>query len=408
MDKMAVVGAGAMGGGIAYLFSSAGWSVLIKDVDPRQLDLAREHIERLYRRRVERGQLDEATMQERLAHIVYTLQDEGFSDVDLVVEAVPEQMAIKQRVLSQLDRICKPDTILASNTSSLSIGEMGRAAGRPRRMIGMHFFNPAHVMKLVEVIPGAETEAAVVQAVVQLAVELGKTPVVVRDAPGFLVNRLLLPYLNEAVVCLQERAALPAEIDAAMGRDGFGWPMGPFMLMDMLGLDVCHHIMAYLEAHYGPRLQEAALLKAMYEAGRLGQKNGQGFYDHPDYQPAPAVDDLIARLSAGSQVTHPGSAFSPDRLMDLLLNEAVLCVAEKVAGVEDIDTACMAGLGMAVRIDGTPRPMGPLAYAEQVGLDVVLARLRQKEQAYGRRFRPAPLLEVKVGRGETGFGKDAS
>ncbi len=401
VQKTAVVGAGAMGGGIAYVLSSTRLPVLIKDIDRGQLDLARAHLEQIYRRRVERGQVGEGEMQEKLALVSYTLDYAGFEDTDLVIEAVPENMRIKAAVFRELDAVCPPHAILSSNTSALSITEMGQASGRPERTVGMHFFNPAHVMKLVEVIPGAGTARGVVTEIVELARMLGKTPVVVRECPGFLVNRLLMPYLNEAVICLQEGVA-QTEIDAAMGREGFGWPMGPFALMDMLGIDVCHHILAYLDEQYGARMVEAALLKRVFEMGRLGQKNEAGFYDYPGAVESPQVAEAIAGLPEG-QVEHPGSTFSVERVMAALLNEAFLCVEEGIATVEDIDTACIAGLGMSVRQGEVSIRVGPLEYADSVGLDVVLDQMERFEQTLGRRFRPAQVLVDKVRAGDLGL-----
>jgi 3-hydroxyacyl-CoA dehydrogenase/enoyl-CoA hydratase/3-hydroxybutyryl-CoA epimerase len=402
IQRTAVVGAGTMGGGIAYVLSVAGLPVLIKDIERGQLDLARDHLEQIYRRRVERGRIGQDVMEEKLALVEYTLDYAGFEDVDLAIEAVPEDMRIKRAVLAELDNVCKPDAIFASNTSALSISEMGEASGRPHRMVGLHFFNPAHVMKLVEVIPGRGTDPAIVDVVVRLAESLGKTPVVVRECPGFLVNRLLMPYLNEAVCCLQEGAATCAEIDAAMGREGFGWPMGPFALMDMLGLDVCHHILAYLDAQFGERLQEAELLEALNDAGRLGAKSGGGFYDYPDRGHSVEVDALVQSLQASGQVSHVASSFSPERLMAVLLNEAFLCVEEEIATVDDIDVACIAGLGMAVRLEDGPVGIGPLEYADHVGLDVLFAQMQCLESEFGPRFSPAPILRRKVEAGQVG------
>jgi len=211
-----------------------------------------------------------------------------------------------------------------------------------------------------------------------------------------------MPYLNEAVCCLQEGAATAAEIDARMGREGFGWPMGPFALMDMLGLDVCHHILAHLDAQFGERMQEAALLRALYKAGRLGAKSACGFYDHPDHRHSTEVDALIQTLQADEKVAHVGSTFTAERLMAVLLNEAFLCVEEEVAGVDDIDVACVTGLGMSVRVGDELVHMGPLEYADHIGLDEVLEQMRRLEGDLDLRFRPAPILESKVGCGELG------
>jgi 3-hydroxyacyl-CoA dehydrogenase len=329
---------------------------------------------------------------EGLASVRYTLSYKGFEDVDLIVEAVPENVALKRRVLAELDRICPPRAILATNTSALSISELGRASGRPAKVAGLHFFNPAHLMKLVEVVPGAETDPEVVETLVALARRLGKTPVVVRECPGFVVNRVLMPYLNEAVVCLQEGAAGVAEIDAAMGPQGFGWPMGPLALVDTIGLDVCHHIIAYLASHYKDRLKEAALLEALVQAGRYGRKSGGGFYDYPGREPFTGAETLAGELQEQGRVDRPGSSFSADRLIVLLLNEAFLCLEEGIATAEDIDTACMAGLGMRVRVEGDLVPMGPLAYADRTGRQALRGRLLELESELGPRFHPAPGL----------------
>jgi 3-hydroxyacyl-CoA dehydrogenase len=396
IQKAAVVGAGAMGGGIAYLLSAAGISVVVKDVVQQQIDLARDHLRAIYERRVSRGQLDAPAMQQGLDRVVYTLDYRAFGDVDLAIEAVPEQMEIKARVFRELDQACPAHAILASNTSALSITEMGRASGRPSHVLGMHFFNPAHVMKLVEIIPGAETSAEVLATVQALALRLGKEPVLVRECPGFLVNRVLMPYLNEAAIGLQEGAASVPEVDAALGPEGFGWPMGPFALMDMLGLDVCHHIIAYLDAQYGERMQEAALLRELVAAGQLGQKVGAGFYTHPASVPSDQVGKVVSALRASGKVEHPSSTFSVDRLVLALVNEAFLCLGEGIASAKDIDRACVAGLGMAVMLEEGRVPMGPLAYVERPGPTVVLDRLRRLERTLGLRFRPAPALVARA------------
>jgi 3-hydroxyacyl-CoA dehydrogenase/enoyl-CoA hydratase/3-hydroxybutyryl-CoA epimerase len=341
-------------------------------------------------------------MQGQLSLIEYTLSYEGLESVDIAIEAVPEMMSIKRKVLAELNEVCHPGAIFASNTSALSITEMSTASGRPHKMIGLHFFNPAHVMKLVEVIPCAKTDQDTVHTVERFSQELGKIPVIVRECPGFLVNRLLMPYLGEAVRCLQEGVSGAEEIDAAMGRAGFGWPMGPFALMDMLGLDVCHHIMAYLGEQYGERMEEPALVPTLLDAGRLGEKNGRGFYDYPGRKPSPVVEDLLLALRQGGGSGARPSIFGADRLMARLLNEAFLCVEEKVASVQDVDLACIAGLGMQTRTGADLRRIGPLGYADEVGLDVILDTLRGLEAQFGCRFKPAAILEHKVQAGECG------
>lgn len=399
--KAAVVGAGAMGGGIAQVISFSGLPVVVKDIDAKQLELARQTVESIYQRRVDSGKMSAGQMQEKLDLIEYSLGYDSFGDVDIAIEAVPEKMEVKKPVLAELNGICGPDTIFASNTSALSITEMGMASGRPHKMIGMHFFNPAHIMKLVEVIPGKETDQDTIDTVEQFTQELRKIPVIVQECPGFLVNRLLMPYLNEATICL-EQGTPAGEIDKAMGRDGFGWPMGPFTLMDMLGVDVCYHVGAYLKSQYGDRIAMSALFPKIFEAGRYGEKTQGGFYDYPGGLESPAVAAMIKELQETGQIEHIGSTFSPERLMVLLLNEAFMCVEENIANVNDIDMACIAGIGMQVRKGDEFVRMGPLEYADEVGLDVVLQQLEGYEKEFGLHFRPAEILRKKIKAGETG------
>lgn len=404
--KVGVVGAGAMGGGIAQVVTFSGLPVVVKDVDQGQLDLARQHVEGIYQSRVDKGKMTVAQMQEKLDLIEYTLEYDDFVDVDVVIEAVPEVMKIKQAVLKELNEVCPADTIFASNTSALSITEMGAATGRPHKMIGMHFFNPAHIMKLVEVIPGQETDQDTIDTVEQFTQELRKIPVIVKECPGFLVNRLLTPYLNEAVLALEQGAATAQEIDEAMGRDGFGWPMGPFFLMDMLGIDVCAHVGEYLTGHYGERLTEVKLFEKLIEAGRFGEKSGAGFYTFTatDAQP---LEEIIQELQDSGEV-QTGTRFSVDRLMMPFLNEAALCAQEEIANVNDIDMACIAGVGMQVNKDGELVRMGPLEYMDEVGLDVIVDKMEALEEEFGPRFHPVDILYQKVRAGDlgkaTGYG----
>ncbi len=403
--KAGVVGAGAMGGGIAQVITFAGLPVVVKDIDEKQLELARRHIEGIYQKRVDKGKMTEGQMQEKLDLVEYTLDYADFEDVDIVIEAVPEVMSIKQQVFRELNEVCPPDTIFASNTSALSITEMGAASGRPNRVIGMHFFNPAHVMKLVEIIPGAETDQDTVDTVEQFAQELRKIPVIVKECPGFLVNRLLMPYLNEAVLALEQGAATAQEIDEAMGSNGFGWPMGPFLLMDMLGIDVCAHVGNYLYGYYSERLAPVKLFDVLVEAGRLGEKAGVGFYNYG--AEAEPLEAIIQRLQESGEV-ETGTSFSVDRLIMPFLNEAALCVQEEIANVNDIDMACIAGLGMQINKDGELVRMGPLEYMDELGLDVVVAKMEALEKEFGPRFHPVDILYRKVKAGhlgkKTGYG----
>jgi 3-hydroxyacyl-CoA dehydrogenase/enoyl-CoA hydratase/3-hydroxybutyryl-CoA epimerase len=398
--KVGVVGAGAMGGGIAQVVTYAGLPVVVKDIDQKQLDLARQHVEGIYQSRIDKGKMTVGQVQEKLDLIEYTLTYDGFEDVDIIIEAVPEVMKIKKQVFKELDEACQPDAILASNTSALSITEMGSVTSRPHKVIGMHFFNPAHVMKLVEIIPGAGTDQDTIDTLEQFTQELRKIPVIVRECPGFLVNRLLMPYLNEAVLAVEQGAATAQEVDEAMGRDGFGWPMGPFFLMDMLGVDVCAHVGAYLMTHYGDRLAQVKLFDKLIEAGRFGEKTGAGFYVYTATDAEPLAT-IVERLQQSGEV-ETGTSFSVDRLIMPFLNEAAMCAQEGIANVNDIDMACIAGIGMQVNKGSELVRIGPLEYVDEVGLDVVLQKLEALEKEFGSRFHPVDLLYQKVRTGDLG------
>ncbi|MEW6230823.1 MAG: 3-hydroxyacyl-CoA dehydrogenase [Chloroflexota bacterium] len=392
--KAGVVGAGAMGAGIAQVVTFSGLPVVIKDVNQALVDKGVEKIRAIYQGRVDKGKMSAADMQSKMDLVTATTSYADFSDVDIVIEAVPEKMGIKKQVFAELDRVCPEGTIFASNTSALSISEMGAATKRPHKMIGMHFFNPAHVMKLVEVIPGLDTNQETIDDVVMFTESLRKIPVVVQECPGFLVNRLLMPYLNEAVLCLQEGAATAEEIDTAMVE--FGWPMGPFTLMDMLGIDICYDVGEYLYAEYGDRVTPAALFHKLVAAGRLGEKAGAGFYGYGDQTDEP-VKQMIKEVQAEGKAVK-GTTFGVDRLMLPLINEAVLALQENIAKAGDINMAMIAGTGM--RKGDTA--MGPLQLADEMGLDTVVQKLEEFQKQYGERFRPARLLRTKVRAGHLG------
>ncbi len=392
--KAAVVGAGTMGGEIAQVITYSGLPVVLKDIDQKMLDAGMEKARSIYQRRVDKGKMSEGDMQSKLDLITPTLTYDEFEDVDLVIEAVPEVMGIKQAVLKELEQACPEQTIFASNTSALSISEMGAATNKPHKMIGMHFFNPASVMKLVEVIPGLDTDQETIDDVVMFTESLRKLPVVVQECPGFLVNRLLMPYLNEAVKALEEGAATAAEIDQAIVA--WGMPMGPFTLMDMLGIDVCGHVGAYLYSEYGERMSPAPLFPKLVEAGRLGEKSGAGFYDHPGGD-SDVVKGMIEGLQGSGEVP-TGTRFSVERLMYPLINEAALCVQENVASISDIDMSMVAGTGMTY---GGER-IGPLAIADKIGLDTMVDALSGLSEELGPRFRPVRPLKLRVRAGHLG------
>jgi 3-hydroxyacyl-CoA dehydrogenase len=392
--KAAVVGAGTMGGEIAQVITYSGLPVVLKDIDQGMLDLGMQKARSIYQRRVDKGKMTAGDMESKLDLITPTLTYDEFEDVDIVIEAVPEKIGVKKAVFKELEGACPEQTIFASNTSALSISEMGAATGKPHKVIGMHFFNPASVMKLVEIIPGLDTDQETVDDVVMFSESLRKLPVVVQECPGFLVNRLLMPYLNEATKALEEGSATATEIDQAIVE--WGMPMGPFTLMDMLGIDVCGHVGEYLYSEYGERMSPAPLFLKLIEAGRLGEKSGVGFYDHPGGE-SDVVNGMIKELQKSGAVP-AGTKFSVERLMYPLINEAALCVQENIASITDIDMSMVAGTGMTY---GGER-VGPLVVADKIGLDAVVETLATLAEELGPRFRPVRPLKLRVRAGHLG------
>ena len=280
MKKIFVLGAGTMGAGIVQAFAQKGYEVIVRDIKDEFVERGLSGINKNLTRLVTKGKMTEEAKEEILSRVSGTTDMALAADCDLVVEAAIENMKIKKEIFAELDRICKPETILASNTSSLSITEVASATGRADKVIGMHFFNPAPIMKLVEIIRGIATSQETFDAVKELSVAIGKEPVEVAEAPGFVVNRILIPMINEATFILQEGIASPEDIDTAM-KYGANHPMGPLALGDLIGLDVCLAIMDVLYTETGDsKYRASSLLRKYVRAGWLGRKTGKGFFDY--------------------------------------------------------------------------------------------------------------------------------
>ena len=280
MEKIFVLGAGTMGSGIVQAFAQKGYEVIVRDIKDELVQSGIVRINNGLSKLVSKGKMTEETKEDILSRISGTTDMNLAADCDLVVEAAIENMKIKKDIFAELDKICKPETILASNTSSLSITEVASATNRAEKVIGMHFFNPAPVMKLVEIIRGMATSQETFDAVKELSVAIGKEPVEVEEAPGFVVNRILIPMINEASFILQEGIASVEDIDTAM-KYGANHPMGPLALGDLIGLDVCLAIMDVLYNETGDtKYRSSSILRKYVRAGWLGRKSGRGFYNY--------------------------------------------------------------------------------------------------------------------------------
>ena len=280
IERVGVIGAGTMGNGIAHVFARSGYRVVLCDVEQRFLERGLDTIAKNLARETSKGKITAEQEKAALERIRPALDRKALADCDFVIEAATEKLDIKSEIFRDLDRIMKPEVILASNTSSISITKLGALTKRPERVIGMHFFNPVPVMKLVEVIRGLATSQATFETVRDLAKSVEKTPVEVNDAPGFVSNRVLMPLLNEAMYAVMEGVATPQAVDEVF-KLGMAHPMGPLTLADFIGLDVCLDIMRVMQAGLGdPKYRPCPLLLKMVDAGWLGRKSGRGFYQY--------------------------------------------------------------------------------------------------------------------------------
>ncbi|HEU5035076.1 MAG TPA: 3-hydroxybutyryl-CoA dehydrogenase [Mycobacteriales bacterium] len=333
VNAVGVVGLGTMGAGITEVFARADITVVAVEAEDTLLTAGRGRVETSLRRAVDRGRLTPDALSATLDRFTFTTDREALAKADLVIEAVPERLDVKTGLFADLDRICRPETILATNTSSLPVTAIAAGTGRPARVVGMHFFNPAPVMQLVEVVTTVLADGDVVSSVSGLAQRCGKTPVVVGDRAGFIANALLLPYLNHAARLVETGAGAVDAIDTAVVA-ATGLPMGPLSLMDLIGLDVCVPILDVLwEEFRDRRYAVSPLLRRLALAGHLGRKSGRGWYRYDGEQPLPAVP------SAGR------GDFDPQALIGAHVADGRRMVAEHYADAEAVDTAMRLGCG---------------------------------------------------------------
>ncbi len=392
---MALIGAGVMGAGIAELASRMGIDVRMREIKPEALQKGLHTVRAVIDERGRKKRQPQREKDAQMAHILPTLDLTGMAHADFAIEVVVEDPDVKRRVFAELEVRVPPTALLASNTSSLSVNALAEGLLHPERFVGFHFFNPVHKMPLVEVIRGEKTSDQALVTAVGLARRLGKTPVVVKDSPGFVVNRVLMPYLREALHLLEEGYAV-ADIDASMKR--FGMPMGPFEVVDEVGLDVAFKVAGVLSKAFPERMQPSPALEKLIAAGRLGRKNGSGFYRHQGRKRT--VDPAVRGLLGLSQVRRPNTVDAlSERMVLAMINESARCVEEGiVSGPEQVDLAMIFGAGFP------PYRGGVLRHADATGLQAIADRLKSLRAEKGPRFEPCALLVSKAAAGETFTG----
>jgi len=388
VQRVGVVGAGIMGGGIAQLAAHNSIRVRLKDVRYEAILSALQTANGIWGRQLKRRRITRAELARKMAFIAPTLDESGMRHVDLVIEAVVENLEIKQQVLAALERQLDERAVFASNTSSLPISDIAARALHPERVVGMHFFNPVHRMPLIEVIAGRRSSPEAIATVQALAIKLGKIPVIVKDGPGFLVNRILTLYMNEAMRLLSEGVRIEAA-DRAM--KSFGMPMGPFELLDEVGLDTAKHVGEVLKAGLGKRVGgETTLLESLVTDGRLGKKNGRGYYSYRNGKRT-APDGAVYGLIGSPAPRELPPETLQERMVLAMVNEAAWCLEENVVRQpRDLDLAMVMGTGFP------PFRGGLLRHADAVGIPIVVDRLSRLAEAHGERFRPAAALEGMV------------
>ncbi len=401
IKSVGVIGSGTMGGGIAMSFVNAGIPVIILDRDEAALERGLGVVKKNYESMVQRGRLDQAAMDARMNAITRTTDYNALADVDLVVEAAFEDMKVKEQVFRELDRVCKKGAVLASNTSTLDIDKIASFTSRPSDVVGMHFFSPANVMRLLEVVRGKDSSPEVIITAMAVGRKIGKVSVLAGNCDGFIGNRMLEKYFTEAAQLIEEGAS-PADIDRALTR--WGMAMGPFAMSDLAGIDVSWHIRQRRIAEGQP--YGSALMDRFYEAGRYGQKTSKGFYRYEPGSrvplPDPESDAIIAayrkEVSAKPNVVTDEEIVK--RMIYALANEGANILEESIAYRSgDIDITYLYGYGFPAWRGG------PMKYAELQGLSQVLADIESFEQRFGDRWKPAQYLKSLVAEGKTKWPK---
>jgi 3-hydroxyacyl-CoA dehydrogenase/enoyl-CoA hydratase/3-hydroxybutyryl-CoA epimerase len=390
--RVGVVGAGVMGAGIVQLAALRGCDVLVKEITDEAMHAGQARVEELFRKAIERQVVPEEQARQRQSAIRWTLNWDEFDSVDVVVEAAVEDLALKKQIFRDLATRCRPETVVATNTSSLLVTSLQEGLANPERVAGMHFFNPVHRLPLVEVVRTPQTAPAALATLARWAVRLGKTPVLVGDGPGFVVNRVLMPYLNEAVTLAAAGLAI-ADVDRVMRR--FGMMAGPLEVLDQIGLDVAAHVARSMAPVMADRFPAHPAFEKMRAAGLLGQKNGKGFYLHRDkkLKVNPEAEELLRELGSPGPPL-PGSARlaeARERMVLLMVNEAALVLAEKVAA-----TAATVNLAMVLGTGWAPYRGGPLKHANERGLRDIVQALKTLAGRHGRRFEPCDELRRRA------------
>lgn len=394
--RVGVLGCGVMGAGIAQWLSARGLEVRLRDLKPEFVAAGWQRIASGYRESVQRRKLTEVEARRGMARITATTDWSGFSRCDLFLEAILEEETIKRETLAELERHAMPDAVFATNTSAIPISRLAQSLKFPSRLIGLHFFNPVHKMPLVEIVVGEQSSSSAVATGWELVRRIGKIPVVVKDRPGFLVNRILIPCLNEACWLAMEGNRIEALDRALMD---FGLPMGALWLVDEVGMDVGYYVAKELAAAYGERMRVAPILEKLHTLGLKGRKGGKGFYLYADGKKRGVNPEIDVALRAAAAAT-PQRTATPEeiirRCVGIMINEAARCLQEAVvASADDVDRAMVMGTGFA------PFRGGLLKYADSLGAPRILQVLQQLEKEVGPRFAPSEfLLELAAKNGK--------